>query len=97
MTTALQALSLVEKVEAIQVCFILRMRDQWSNWMQGECKLVYMDSYVASNGPCFIPTWQMDHVSIIFKNHLLEVGLTQNNPLGDHGTPKSYNHQFLIF
>jgi hypothetical protein len=31
-----------------------------------------MDSYMASNGSCFMDTL------IIFKNHLLEVGLTQN-------------------
>jgi hypothetical protein len=31
-----------------------------------------MDSYMASNGSCFMVTW------IIFKNRLLEVGLTQN-------------------
>ena len=35
------------------------------------CK-VHMDSYMASNGACFMVTW------IIFQNHLLEVGLTQN-------------------
>ena len=28
--------------------------------------------YVASNGPCFMVTWT------VFKNHLLEVGLTQH-------------------
>jgi hypothetical protein len=39
--------------------------------MQDGCK-VYMDSYMASNGSYFMVTW------IIFKNHLLEVGLTQN-------------------
>jgi hypothetical protein len=39
--------------------------------MQGGCK-VYMDFYMASNGPCFVVTWA------IFKNHLLEVSLTQN-------------------
>ena len=39
--------------------------------MQDGCK-VHMDSYMASNGSCFMVTW------IIFKNHLLEVGLTQN-------------------
>ena len=39
--------------------------------MQGGCK-AYMDSYMASNGSCFMVTW------IIFKNHLLEVSLTQN-------------------
>jgi hypothetical protein len=31
-----------------------------------------MDSYLASNGSCFMVTWT------IFKNYLLEVGLTQN-------------------
>ena len=36
-----------------------------------DCK-VYMDSYMASHGSYFMVTW------IIFKNHLLEVGLTQN-------------------
>jgi hypothetical protein len=39
--------------------------------LQDGCK-VYMDSYMASNGSCFMVTW------IIFNNHLLEVGLTQN-------------------
>ena len=38
--------------------------------MQDGCK-VYVDSYMAPNGPCFMVTW------IIFKNHLLEVSLTQ--------------------
>ena len=33
---------------------------------------VYMDSYMAPNGSRFIVTWT------IFKTHLLEVGLTQN-------------------
>ena len=33
---------------------------------------VYKDSYMASNGSCFMVTWT------IFKNHLLEVGLAQN-------------------
>ena len=39
--------------------------------MQDGCK-AYMDSYVASNGSCFMDTW------IVFKNHLLEVGLRPN-------------------
>ena len=38
------------------------------------CK-VYMDSYMASNGSCFMVTWT------IFKNHLLEVGPTQNQDI----------------
>ena len=49
----------------------LCLRDQQSMWMQDGCK-VYVDSYMASNGSCFMVTWT------IFKNHLLEVGLTQN-------------------
>jgi hypothetical protein len=40
-------------------------------WMQDGCK-VYMDSYMASNGSCFMITW------IVFKKYLFEVGLTQN-------------------
>jgi hypothetical protein len=40
-------------------------------WMQDRCK-VYMDSYMASSGPCFMAT------SNVFQNHLLEVGLTRN-------------------
>ena len=39
--------------------------------MQDGCK-VYMDPYMASNGTFFMVTWT------ITKNHLLEVGLTQN-------------------
>ena len=40
--------------------------------MQDGCK-VYMDSYMASNRSCFMVTWT------ILKNHLLKVGLTQQN------------------
>ena len=87
LTIALQALSLVEKVEPIQVCFTPRLRDQESKRMQDGCK-VYMESYVVSNKSCFMITWT------ILKNHLLEVGLTQNQ---DHGTPKSHNRSFILF
>ena len=55
-TNALQALSLVEKAEPVQVRFTLRWRDQRSTWMQNGCK-VYMDSYMTSNGSCFMVTW----------------------------------------
>ena len=71
MTITLQALSLVEKVEPVQVRFPLRLRDQRSMCMQDGCK-VYMDFYMASNGSCVMVTLTN------FKNHLLEVGLTQN-------------------
>ena len=40
-------------------------------WTEDGCK-VYMNFYMASNGSCFTVT------CTIFKNHLLEVGLTQN-------------------
>jgi hypothetical protein len=70
-TNTLQPLSLVEKAELVQVRFTLCLRDQRSMWMQDESQ-VYMDSYMASNGSCFMVTWT------IFKNHLLEVGRTQN-------------------
>jgi extradiol dioxygenase family protein len=46
----LQALSLVEKAEPVQVRFTPHLRDQPSMWMQDACK-VYMDPY------------QMDRVS----------------------------------
>jgi hypothetical protein len=67
MTNTLKALALVEKAEPVQAHFTLRSRDQQSS----ECR-VYMDSYMASNGSCFMVTW------IVFQNHLLKVGLTEN-------------------
>ena len=70
-TITLQALSLVEKVELVQVRFTLRLRDQRSMWMQDGCK-VYMDSYMVSNASCFMVIWTN------FKNYFLEVDLTQN-------------------
>jgi hypothetical protein len=70
-TIALQALSLVEMVEPVQVRCTLCLRDKQSMWMQVGCK-VYMESYMASNGSCFMVIW------IVFKNNLLEVGLTPN-------------------
>ena len=69
MNITLQALSFVGKVEPVRVRFTLRLRDQRSMWMQDGCK-VYVDSYMALNIPCFMVT------CIIFKNYLLEVGLT---------------------
>jgi hypothetical protein len=69
-TITLRALSLVEKVEPVQVRFPLCSRDRRSMWMQDGCK-VYMGSYMVSNGSCFMVTWT------VFKTHLLEVGLIQ--------------------
>ena len=61
----------MEKVEPVQVRFTLGLRDQRSMWMQDGCN-VYMDSYMASNGSCFMVTL------IRFKKHLLKIGLAQN-------------------
>ena len=87
-TGTFQALSLVEKAEPVQVRFMLRLRDQRRMWMQDGCK-VYMDSYMAPNGSRFMVTW------INFRNHLLEVGLTQNRE--DHSTPNVHNRWFILF
>ena len=62
---------LVEKAELAQVRFTLCLRDERSMWMQDGCK-VYMDSYMAMNGSCFMVIW------IMFKIHFLEVDLTRN-------------------
>ena len=64
----------MEKAELVQVHFTQCLRDQQSKCMQDGWK-VYMDFYMPSNGSCFTVT------STIFKNHLLEVGLTQNQKI----------------
>jgi hypothetical protein len=77
-TIILEALSLVEEAEPVQVrCFTLRTLEGPTEYVS-ECKMdvkVYMDSYMASNGSCFMVT------RTIFENHLLEVGLTQNREI----------------
>ena len=59
-----------------------------SIWMQDGCR-VYMDSYMATNGSCFMVTW------ITFKNHLLKVGLTQNRET-IYGSPDAHNRWFIL-
>jgi hypothetical protein len=56
-----------------------------------ECKTdekVCMDSYMASSGSSVMVTWT------IFKNHLLEVGLTQNR---ETMAPDAHNRGFILF
>jgi hypothetical protein len=77
------------KAEPVQVCFTLRLTDQHSVWMQDGCK-VYMDSCMASNRSCFMVTWT------IFKNHLLEVGLTQNQETMTLRTPTTAGLFYFI-
>ncbi len=59
-----------------------------SVWMQDGCK-VYMASYMASNGSCFLLTW-----TILKKTPL---GGRPNTKLGDHGTLNAHNHWFILF
>ena len=89
MTIAVNALWLVEKAEPVQVRLTLRLKDQRSKRMQDKCR-VYMDSYIRSNGSCFMVSW------ILFKNHVYsKVGL--NTKPGDHGTLKAHNCWFILF
>ena len=74
-TIALQALSLVGNGGA-GPSSLLHTTYAWGTdgvcmWMQDGCR-VYMGSYGASNGSCFMVT------RTVFKNHLMEVSLTQN-------------------
>ena len=56
--------------------------------MQHGCK-VYMDSYMTSNESYFMVTWT------IFKNHMLEVDLTQ---IGETMTLRNaHNCWFILF
>ena len=75
----------MEKTEPVQVCFTLRLRDQWGKWMQDGCK-VYMDSYMASNG--INVSWWLGLFSSLR-------GRPNTKP-GDYSTPKSCNHRFII-
>ena len=73
-TITLQALPLVEKRQNRSE---FTSHYAWgpngvSMWMHDGCK-VYMDSYMVSNGSCFMITWT------ISKNHLLKVRLTENH------------------
>ena len=77
---------LLSKVELVQVRFTLCLRDHRSMWMQDGCK-VHMDSYMASDGSYFKVTWPT------FKNHLLEVGITQNRTTL---TPDAQQHRWFI-
>ena len=88
MTTTLQALSLVEKAEPVQVRLTLRLRDWRSMWMQDGCT-VYVEYYMASNGSCFMVTW-----TFFKKPHL---GSRPNTRPGDHGTSNAHNRWFILF
>jgi hypothetical protein len=50
----------------------------------------YMGFYIASNGSCFMVTW------IVFKNHLLEAWLTQNQEVMAFQKPTTVNFFYYI-
>ena len=87
MTNTLQALSLVEKAEPVQVHSTLHLRDQRRMWMQDKCK-VYMGSYTIE--------W------IVFHGHFdyfskPPLGGRPNTKPGDHGIPNTHNRWFIPY
>jgi hypothetical protein len=88
MTITLQALSLVIKVEPVQVCFKLRLRDQLSMWMQHGCKILHVFLHDIK--------WIMiqGHVDYFQKPPL---GGRLNIELGDHGTLNAHNCCYFLF
>ena len=71
----------------VQIHFALRLRDQRSMWMQDGCK-VYMDSYMASNGSCFI----------VYLDYFQKppLGGRANTKPGDHDTVNVRNCWFIL-
>ena len=55
--------------------------------MQDECK-IYMDSYMTSNGSCFMVTW-----TILKKPPL---GGRPHTSLEDHVNPNAHNRWFIL-
>ena len=82
----LQALSLVENAELVQVRFTLHSRDQWTKWLQDGCR-VYMDFCKTSNGSCFMVT--------LFRNPPL--GGRPNTKPGEHVIPNAHNRWFILY
>jgi hypothetical protein len=89
MIIAVHTLWLVEKAEPVQVRLTLHLKDQRSKWMQDGCK-VYMNSYMRSNGSCFMVHLDSFQKPCLFKRR-------PNTKSGDHGTLKAHNCWFIIF
>jgi hypothetical protein len=90
-TTTLQALSLVEKAEPVQVRFftLRRLRDQWTEYVNSK-----MD--VSLHGCLHGIIWIMfhGHLDYFQKSPL---GGRPNIKPGDHDTPKAHNSWFVLF
>ena len=83
----LQALSLVEKEELVQVPFTLCLRDQRSMWMQDGCKCLY--------GSLRDIEWIIFHGHLDCSQKPPFGGRPNTKPLGDHGTPNAHNNWFI--
>ena len=87
-TISLQALSLVEKEELVQVCFTLRLRDQQSMWM---ARWMY-----SLHGFLHGIEWIMFHGHLDYFQKP-PLGGRPNTKPGDHGTPNAHNRWFILF
>ena len=88
-TSTLQALSLVEKAEPVQVYFTLRLRDQWSIYVNAR--------WVSSlHGILYGIEWIMFHGHLdYFKKPPL--GGRPNTKPEEHGTLNVHNYWFILF
>ena len=86
-TITLQALSLVEKVELVQVRFTLHLRDQRSIWMQ--------DRYKTLHGVLQGIVWIMFHSQLEYFQKP-PLGSRLNTKPGDHDTPNADNRWFNL-
>ena len=87
-SSTLQALSFAEKAEPVWVA----SHYAWGTNGVCECKIdvkVYMDSYMASNGSCFMVAWFVLETTSWCSRH--------NTNLEDHGTPNTHNRWFILF
>ena len=85
--TMTSALSLVETAEPVQVRFTLYLRDRHSMWMQGGCQSLH--------GFLRGIKWIMFHGHLDYFQKP-PLGGRPNTKPGDHGTPNTHNHWFIL-
>ena len=89
MTITLQALSLVQKAEPIQVRFTLRLRDQRSGYVNA--RWMY-----SPHGLLHGIEWIMFQVHLEYFQKPPLGGRPSTKPVGDYGTPKAHNRWFNL-
>ena len=89
MTITLQALSLVEKADLVQVRSTLCLRDQRSVWMQDGCKSLH--------GFLHGIEWIMFYGHLDYFQKPPLGGEPNTKRLGDHGTLNAHNRWFILF